>query len=100
MRKKILGAIALLAIVLVITININLNNQGNGLSDMALANVEALAGEALPYESIGCQTAPCKLELGGGWFTGSVKKDCIVLDNGQYSSCSSVPCGEVFYGCN
>ena len=103
MKKKFIYGFVFIAISAVAAWNVNFNSQTNGMSDVALANVEALAGEndALPYESVGCQTESCKLDLGGGWFTGSVKRVCIILDNGQYSSCISKACGEVFYGgCN
>jgi hypothetical protein len=45
MSKKILYGIAVLAIAAVAAWNVNLNSQGNDLSDISLANVEALAGE-------------------------------------------------------
>jgi hypothetical protein len=45
-KKKILGGTALLAIAAVAAWNMNLNSQGNDLSDVSLANVEALAQES------------------------------------------------------
>jgi hypothetical protein len=45
MKKKILGGIAVLAIVVVAVINVNLGAKSNDLSDLSLANVEALAYE-------------------------------------------------------
>jgi hypothetical protein len=45
MKKKILGGIALLAIAAVAAWNVSLNSQSNDLSDISLANVEALAEE-------------------------------------------------------
>ena len=41
--KIILGGIAALVLALVVGININLNTTKSGLSDMVLANAEALA---------------------------------------------------------
>jgi hypothetical protein len=61
--------------------------------------VEALAQEALPYESIGCRTERCDAGW-GDYHESSVKRECYVMNNGQYSACTPVGCGEVFYGCN
>lgn len=46
MKKKILGGIVVLTIAAVAAFNINLNTQGNGLPDISLDNVEALASES------------------------------------------------------
>jgi hypothetical protein len=47
MKKRILGGIAVLAIAAVAAINVNMSSQSeNLLSDLALANVEALAQES------------------------------------------------------
>jgi anti-sigma regulatory factor (Ser/Thr protein kinase) len=46
MNKKILYGIAVLAIAAVAAWNVNLNSQNNDLSDISLANVEALAEES------------------------------------------------------
>jgi hypothetical protein len=101
MRKKIFGGIALLAIAAVTAVNVNVSSQSKKLPAASLANVEALAlGEALPYESIGCKTERCDADPRPNWVTSSVKRTCFVLNNGQYSACTEVPCGEVFYGCN
>jgi hypothetical protein len=53
MKKKILGGVALLAIAAVAAWNVSLNSQGNELSAVSLANVEALAYE-LPDVVITC----------------------------------------------
>lgn len=45
MKKKILGGIAILAIAVVAAFNVNISVQENGLSDISLDNVEALASE-------------------------------------------------------
>ena len=47
MKKKILYGFAGLAIAVVAAFNLNLNFKRNGLSDMALTNVEALANKKL-----------------------------------------------------
>lgn len=43
MRKKLLGGIAMLAIAAIMALNINFSVKNNNLSDISLANVEALA---------------------------------------------------------
>jgi hypothetical protein len=101
MEKYILGSIALLAIAAMAAWNVNLHSQSNELSAISLANMKALAlGEALPYESMGCKTERCDADPSPNGVTSSVKRACLVLNNGQYSSCTEVPCGDVFYGCN
>ncbi|MDR1116137.1 MAG: NVEALA domain-containing protein [Tannerella sp.] len=54
MKKKLLSGIFVLAIASVAVWNVNLNTQSDGLLDISLANVEALAGEG---------NADCKLSL-------------------------------------
>jgi hypothetical protein len=54
MFKKSLGGIALLAIAAVAVMNVNLNSQSNDLSDISLANVEALAGDETSECPNGC----------------------------------------------
>ena len=43
MKKKIIGGIAALALVGAIAFNVNINAKKSGLSDVLLANIEALA---------------------------------------------------------
>ncbi|MFR0677014.1 NVEALA domain-containing protein [Dysgonomonas mossii] len=43
MKKKIIGSITVMAIAAVAAFNINLSNPDKGLSNISLANVEALA---------------------------------------------------------
>jgi hypothetical protein len=45
MKKYILGGIAAVAIAAVAVINVNLGSKSNDLSDVSLANIEALAIE-------------------------------------------------------
>lgn len=62
MNKKILFGIAALAIATVSVVNVNFNSQSNNLSDVSLANVEALAQELPPPPDTGycCTHFPCK----------------------------------------
>ena len=43
MKKKLLGSFAILAVAGAAAFNMQMNSKGSGLSDMSLANVEALA---------------------------------------------------------
>jgi hypothetical protein len=45
MKKKIIYGAAMFAIAALAAINVNVNNRDNGLSDVALANIEALGSE-------------------------------------------------------
>jgi len=45
MKTKIFGGIAVLVIAVVTAWNVNVNSRTNGMSDVMLANVEALAEE-------------------------------------------------------
>jgi len=56
MKKKIFGGIAVLAIVAAAAWNVNLGSKTNGMSNVMLANVEALAGENNGSGSHGCDT--------------------------------------------
>ena len=55
MYKKILGGIAIVAIAVVAAINMNVNSNRDELSDISLANVEALARDEInPVCPNGC----------------------------------------------
>ena len=72
MKKKVFGSIAVLAIAAMAAFNVNIKTQENGLSDVSLANVEALASESLPN---GC--------------SGSWDKVCCVCGNTHYTYAKS-----------
>ncbi|MDR0423816.1 MAG: NVEALA domain-containing protein [Rickettsiales bacterium] len=69
MKKKLFCSIAVLAIAAMAAFNININTQENGLSDVSLDNVEALASEIDPINCIYyCYSSPnyaCGLSNGG-----------------------------------
>jgi hypothetical protein len=46
MNTKIIYSIAVLAVAVLAAVNVRVNTRGNGLSDVSLANVEALAEES------------------------------------------------------
>ena len=54
MKKKILGGIAIIAIAAFAAFNMNVSSKGAGLSDISLANVEALAKSENPDCPNGC----------------------------------------------
>ena len=45
MKKKLLSSLAVLAVAAVATFNVSLDSKTNGLTDIMLSNVEALAQE-------------------------------------------------------
>ncbi|GHV27015.1 hypothetical protein FACS1894176_08470 [Bacteroidia bacterium] len=57
MKNKIFGGIAVLAIAAVAAFNVNVNSQKNDLSDLSLANVEALASEGSGGNSVTCYSS-------------------------------------------
>jgi len=71
MKKKLLGCLAVLAIAAVAAWNVNFNSQKNLMSDIALANVEALASEIIgnpTYCMLYCPVDPywyCNVYEGG-----------------------------------
>ncbi|MCY4778304.1 NVEALA domain-containing protein [Sphingobacterium sp. UT-1RO-CII-1] len=83
MRKKILGALAVVAIAAVATFNMNINNNDE-LSAISLANVEALAMNE--------GGAPC---AGGcsqiAWGTKQIMR-CDCSTTGFFSSCERWQC--------
>ena len=69
MVKKILGFIAVLLIAFVAMWNVNVNSQTKGMSDVMLANVEALAND----EGGGGQRVSCYNKIEG--FQGAPMED-------------------------
>lgn len=45
MKKKIVGGIAIIVIVAIAAFNVNFDNSENGISNISLANMEALAND-------------------------------------------------------
>ncbi|OPZ26323.1 MAG: hypothetical protein BWZ00_01671 [Bacteroidetes bacterium ADurb.BinA174] len=102
-KKTILSSLFAFALVAVAAYGINksINNHAL-LSDLALANIEALA-----HLENGCDTCHldnygrepkverCKLDLGGGMFTSSVKRICEITADAS-RTCTPVECGGYF----
>jgi hypothetical protein len=84
MKKKIFGGIAVLAITAVAVVNVNLGAKSNDLSDVSLANIEALASG----ESGTGNTGPAEVRDCAGRGTGS-KKICMCRN--AYS-CTETDC--------
>jgi hypothetical protein len=96
MKNKILIGIVVLAIAALAAFNVNMNSKSNNLSDMALANVEALAdvevlanGESNGGENPTC--GPCGVGATG----------CTLSQDypGGLGSSKSVTCGSGYYAC-
>ena len=89
MKHKIFGGIAVLAIAAVAALNVNLGTRSNGLSDISLANIDALA----QYESgSGKEDSGCYGCLSPSGSVGAVFY-CICGNNSCYStSCVSGYC--------
>lgn len=77
MKKKLLGLITVLAIAAIAAYNVNVNIQNNGLSDISLENIEALASEdGYASKCNSCMSDP--------------NYDCHVYKNGKlYEICSN-----------
>jgi len=65
MKKKFFGSLAVLAIAAVAAFNVNVNTQENGLSDVSLDNVEALASESISAMCSGFPTPVVCFWMGG-----------------------------------
>ena len=76
MKKKIFGGIAVLSIAAAMTFNVSMNTQSNGLSNVALVNVEVLAfGEPNDQSKKDCyETVNYNSTLGDSYV--STKKYC------------------------
>lgn len=98
MKTKIITLISICVIAVSLCfISDNGKQQLAKLTDLTLAKIESLAnGESGGDHSwLQPKTERCRLELGGGMFTSSVERIC-VLCVVPYS-CTPVACGEVFY---
>jgi hypothetical protein len=81
MKKRILIGIAAAVVVAMSAVSVNIALQGNNLSELSLANVEALAGEAAGCN--GCKDI--------GWGTQQILK-CDCHYTGIWSSCNNWGC--------
>jgi hypothetical protein len=82
MRKKLFIGISAVAVGAIAAVNVNYASQNNDLSDLALANVEALAGEGASCSS-GCRDI--------GWGTSQILR-CDCSYTGIWSSCNNWGC--------
>jgi hypothetical protein len=103
MKKIVLSSIFAVALLVTAGYGVNRSMMSDAnLSDLALKNVEALA-----HLEDGCdnchldnygrepRTESCKLDLGGGWFTGSVRRVCDITADAS-RTCTAVECGGYF----
>jgi hypothetical protein len=85
MKKVILGGVAAIVVAVLATVNVNLNSQNDNLSDLVLANVEALAqNEGGGGTSVGV----CYMRAGHTGIYGS-RRFC----NSQTNATTIYPCG-------
>lgn len=82
MKKKIMGIIAILAVVAVAGYNVLTSHKDVNLSDLLLANVEALADSEDGNLTVTCY---CKTN----WFTPNI---CSANSDGTY--CGGSPCSD------
>jgi len=89
MIKKILGLIAFVIITIVAIINVNFDMNNSDISDLNVANMEALAiGEgALPYENMKGRNVVCL-----SYPLPKTKWECYCPHDGEYSSCTPKDC--------
>lgn len=87
MKKKIFGAVVVVAIAVGTMVNVNLNKVGNHTGDLALANVEALA------QSEGV-TVTCGATQGQCWVQGHNLRIC-----GEYMYYECVRGDDPKYSC-
>ncbi|GAB6011596.1 NVEALA domain-containing protein [Viscerimonas tarda] len=64
MKKKIFGSLAILAIAAVTVLNVNLSSQKELLSDISLANVEALAQDESDSPKVDQDCESCLTDQG------------------------------------
>ena len=83
MKKKLFYGFAVLGIAVVVAFNMNLSSNGSGLSDISLANVEALARDEGGGNCDGCADI--------GWGTHQILK-CDCSYTGWFSSCDRWGC--------
>ena len=89
MKKKIFGGIAVLAIAVVAAWNVNVNSRTNGMSDVMLANVEALAQESTG--SCKWKVIQCPFPSNAGYGVCITNGDGVSCDCGS-STHNPLPC--------
>ena len=91
--KKVLLAMVLVSFSLVTYLNAKC--QTLSAESMSMESIEVMVrGEMDNGHWMDGETVRCKLELGGGMFTSSVMKVCVLVD--YMSNCTGAACGEFF----
>ena len=80
-KKGISGTVAVLLVATIVAFNVNVNSKEKGLSDISLANIEALADES----------------GSGSTITGDCEKKSIVYLPECHAICSNILCGKTWY---
>ncbi|MEG0153659.1 MAG: hypothetical protein RR744_10905 [Cellulosilyticaceae bacterium] len=95
LTSAILKVLLLLITSLSMLLNINKSHKLANIAEVPLASIESLAKPENGGQSwLQPRTVGCKLELGGGWFTASVRRDCEFC--AVPYSCTTVECGGSF----
>ncbi|RHR42076.1 MULTISPECIES: NVEALA domain-containing protein [unclassified Parabacteroides] len=98
MKKKIFGAVLITVITFVGCWNFNQSKKKALLSNLILANIEALAQSnesSTEEKGKSPETKRCKKTFPDGTFTSSVERVC--TPSCSSCTCTPVPCGEPFY---
>ena len=89
MKKKILSAMFAVAIMTVAGYNVYMNQTKNNLSELALANIEALADDT----EGGGQNEPCGKKYGNCWVSGGFCLDGeYTINDCIYTGYTNVSC--------
>jgi hypothetical protein len=91
-KKKIFGSIAVLAITALTAFNVSINTQEDGLSNISLNDVEALAGESGYCENGGKGSTSCSIAAGVEIAGGGVTSGCSVSCTSGYYACCTLRC--------
>lgn len=95
MKKKMIVLLTICLMFAFVQQYFKQNSELANFINFTLANVESLAQDEAGSDSwLQPETKNCTLQLGGGWFTGSVKRVCEFCAVPYY--CTPVPCGERF----
>jgi hypothetical protein len=104
MKKYIISGIAVLAIAAVAAWNITLSNgKANALSDLQLANVDALANESNPWylwpfqgttKDEWAESKPCTEGINLGFYYVEWQGTRIICHDGGTQNCSTQICSE------
>ncbi len=106
MEKKTIGRIAVFAIIAVIAFNVNLGTNKNLLSNLSLADIEALAGDIeynVPQKNNNPTSCTLYVDASGNVYAsenGAGAGVTLTKVSGMQNFCEDVKKGETVYGCD